>query len=131
MSYVGLSPTEHLPVLLYVRGYTDYDVIEEAIRLSGFTITEVVSGTAKGVDSLGEDYAESRGLPVKKFPADRDHLGKGAGYRRNEQMAEYADQLIAIWDGKSLGTKHMIDIAGDKHLLIFTHCPYLESLYGF
>jgi hypothetical protein len=77
---------------------------------------EIVSGTAKGADSLGERYATENGLNVKKFPANWEMYKKAAGYIRNEEMAIYADALIAFWDGKSKGTKHMIDLA-EKHNL--------------
>jgi hypothetical protein len=81
----------------------------EAIKESGFTITEIVSGTARGVDKDGEYYAACRELPVKRFPADWDQYGKAAGHIRNKQMADYADALVAVWDGKSPGTKNMIE----------------------
>lgn len=73
-------------------------------------ITEVVSGTARGVDRMGEEFGRVYKIPVKRFPANWDYYGKSAGYKRNQQMAEYADGLIVVWDGKSRGTKHMIDI---------------------
>jgi hypothetical protein len=72
---------------------------------------EIVCGGARGADTLAENYAKQLGLPVKVFPADWDKHGKSAGYLRNQQMAEYADMLVAFWDGKSKGTKHMIDLA--------------------
>lgn len=74
----------------------------------------IVSGTARGADTLGEEYGESAGLLVHKRPADWDSYGKVAGFIRNKEMAEEADGLIAFWDGKSKGTKHMIDVALDK-----------------
>ena len=77
---------------------------------------EIVSGTDKGADKLGERYAKENYMSLKQFPADWKKYGKSAGYRRNIQMAEYADALIAFWDGKSKGTKHMIDIATDLGL---------------
>ena len=75
---------------------------------------EIVSGCARGTDTIGEIYAEKLGLSVKKFPAQWDKYGRRAGYLRNEEMAIYADALIAFWDGQSKGTKHMIDLA-KKH----------------
>lgn len=77
----------------------------------------IVSGTARGADLLGEQYAKVAGYEVSKFPADWDGLGKRAGYVRNAEMAKFAvadgnyGALIAFWDGKSKGTKHMIDLA--------------------
>lgn len=77
---------------------------------------EIVSGRANGADKLGEKYAEKNGYDIAYFPANWNKYGKRAGYLRNEEMAEYADALIAYWDGKSRGTKHMIDLA-KKHNL--------------
>lgn len=77
----------------------------------------IVSGTARGADLLGEQYAKVAGYEVSRFPTDWDGLGKRAGYVRNAEMAKYAmadgnyGVLIAFWDGKSKGTKHMIDLA--------------------
>jgi len=73
------------------------------------TVTEVISGGARGIDQAGEEWAYWSGeRPVKKFPADWDKHGKSAGYIRNKEMAEYADELLAIWDGHSKGTLNMI-----------------------
>jgi len=83
--------------------------ITVAVGLAKFELTEIVSGGARGVDDLGEFFAKRRGIPVKRFiPAWHAH-GKRAGFLRNIDMAHYADALIAIWDGKSPGTKHMIE----------------------
>ena len=86
---------------------------------------EIVSGTAKGADKLGESFASQYKIHVKRFPADWDAYGKSAGYIRNEQMAKYAMNdnnygvLIAFWDGKSRGTKHMIDLANKHGLKVY------------
>jgi hypothetical protein len=79
---------------------------------------EIVSGTAKGADQLGEKYATERGYAIKKFPADWDKHGRSAGYIRNEEMAKYADALIAFWNGNSKGTEHMINLAKKYNLKI-------------
>ena len=105
------------------RNITDYKLIEDAVRCSGFDVSEIVSGAARGVDQLGEEYAKKRNIPIKKMPADWDKFGKSAGYRRNAEMALYADALVAIWDGKRKGTKHMIDLA-IKHNL----CYYIYTI---
>jgi hypothetical protein len=80
---------------------------------------EIVSGAARGADRLGEFYAIERSLPITRFVPDWEIHGKRAGYLRNEEMANYADWLIAFWDGQSKGTKHMIDIA--KKIGLVTH----------
>jgi len=103
------------------RGITDYSIIEAAVIQSGFEITRVVSGTARGVDQLGEKYAQLHNFPVDKYPADWNTHGKRAGYLRNKQMADNADALIAIWDGVSKGTKHMIEIAAGKGLRVYCY----------
>ena len=77
----------------------------------------IVSGTARGADQLGEQYAKIAGYEISRFPADWDGLGKRAGYVRNAEMAKFAvadgnyGVLIAFWDGQSKGSKHMIDLA--------------------
>lgn len=82
-----------------------------------------ISGTARGADQLGEQFAKQFGYEVKRFPADWS-IGKRAGYIRNEEMAKYAvadgchGVLFAFWDGKSKGTKHMIDLAKKYGLAI-------------
>ncbi len=72
---------------------------------------EVVSGGASGADSLGERFAQLFNHQLTRFPADWEKYGRAAGPIRNEQMAKYADGVIAFWDGKSRGTKNMIDVA--------------------
>ena len=102
------------------RNIHDLKLVELAIEESGFNITEVVCGGASGVDTLGRKWAANgHKVPVKIFPADWIQFGKSAGYRRNVDMANYGDALIAVWDGQSKGTKHMIDIARSKNLSIY------------
>lgn len=71
----------------------------------------IVSGGARGADRLGERYARDHGYEIDYHPANWDLYGKSAGFRRNKEMAECADALIAFWDGRSKGTKHMISTA--------------------
>ena len=81
-------------------------------------IGTVISGHARGVDLAGEQWALERGIPVECYPAEWDKYGKSAGYRRNEVMADRAEALVAIWDGESRGTGHMIEVAERKGLLV-------------
>lgn len=90
------------------RTIDDYEIVAQAVTESGFWVTEVVSGGARGPDSLGELWAFRNSVYLSRFPADWN-LGKRAGILRNEEMGRYADALVAIWDGKSRGTRHMID----------------------
>lgn len=72
-------------------------------------VTEVVSGTARGYDRVGEQLALRNGVPVKRMPAVWERYGKSAGMKRNVEMGEYADALLAFWNGKSSGTRFMIE----------------------
>ena len=105
------------------RSITDFDTVKTAIDCCPFSVSEVVSGGAKGVDLLGEKYAMANNLPIVCFKPNWANLeapgaiikenryGKynaRAGLDRNEQMGDYADALIAVWDGESRGTQHMI-----------------------
>lgn len=105
------------------RNFYDYDIVEDTV-VSYFMSrgilkenVEIISGGARGADSLGEQLASSYGLKLTVFPAQWDTYGKAAGMIRNKEMADYAIKnsdkaiLFAFWDGKSHGTKGMIDIA--------------------
>lgn len=81
-------------------------------------ITEEVSGVAKGIDRIGEAWAEERGIPVKRFHAQWRQQGFAAGPIRNAKMGAYAQGLAAVWDGKSGGTADMIRCAHKRELLI-------------
>lgn len=87
----------------------------------GIVPTSVISGTARGADRTGETWAKARGIPVVRMPANWDAHGRSAGYRRNTEMAEAADALVAVWDGESRGTKHIIEIAKARELNVFVH----------
>ena len=103
------------------RNFTDYEMLKGFCDsyLSYYENIEIVSGLAKGADSLAIDYANEKGYSVLEFPANWKEFGKRAGYVRNEQMADVGDVLIAFWDCESHGTKHMIQIAKKKGLEVF------------
>lgn len=100
------------------RTITDYRLVEDAVKESGFEITTVISGAARGVDWLGEKWALERDIPVEFFPADWNKYGKKAGYLRNEQMARVGEALVAITTG-SPGTAHMIKLATENGLKVY------------
>ena len=105
------------------RDFNDYELLKKsAIEIITKKtmlpdLTRIVSGGARGADTLGERFANEMGLEISRFIPDWDGLGKRAGYVRNAEMAKFAVEddndgmLIAFWDGKSKGTKHMIDLA--------------------
>lgn len=104
------------------RDIIDFDLVEQAVRESGFEITEIVSGGAKGVDSLGEDYANLHDIPTTVFPAQWKKHGPAAGPIRNRKMAEYVGKegcLVLVWDGKSRGSSDMLITAKELGLNIY------------
>lgn len=119
------------------RHIINYWALLEAIQESGFTITEVISGTARGPDKMGEKWALIENIPIKSFPAQWGDLARPgavirhndygkpfdakAGLWRNELMADYADSLIVLWDGKSAGTKHMIGEMKKRGKPVYVH----------
>ncbi|SNR78370.1 Protein of unknown function [Lutibacter agarilyticus] len=102
------------------RTFTNYQKLKQICGhfLQDQNNIEIVSGTCRGADQLGEQYAKERGYKLTQFPADWKRYRKAAGPKRNEQMANYADALIAFWDGESKGTKNMIDLAKQNNLKV-------------
>lgn len=91
------------------RILSDYSLVTQAMKRCGFHVTEVVCGCATGIDRLGEQWARANNISVKEMPANWDRDGKAAGPIRNREMAKYADAAVIIWDGKSAGTRNMVD----------------------
>lgn len=120
------------------REFDNYDMLEKAILQSGFEITEVVSGGARGADQLGEMWAKAHKIPVKVFEADWNNIkAKGAvvktnqwhkkynanaGFDRNQQMADYAEALIALQpDGVTPGTQDMVRRAKKNNIPVYVY----------
>ncbi|MGC2468017.1 MAG: DUF2493 domain-containing protein [Candidatus Acidiferrum sp.] len=101
------------------RTANSYDELLRAIGAISWKPSEIISGAARGADALGEQWARENGVPLRRMPADWDRHGKRAGYLRNAEMLQHADALLALWDGQSKGTAHMIEIARRKGLLVF------------
>ncbi len=103
-------------VIAGCRDFNDYKTAKEYIDFCLSNIRKdnqivIVSGGAKGADTLGEQYAKENGFLVEQYLADWDTFGKSAGPKRNEKMAEVSDYIICFWDGESKGTKSMIESA--------------------
>lgn len=108
------------------RNFTDYEMVKKSLKkfLTSKETSDkpnIICGMARGADMLGYRLAKEFNLPLKEFPADWNTYGKRAGYIRNEQMAKYAHDngngiLFAFWDGKSRGTKLMIELAKKYNL---------------
>ncbi len=103
------------------RTFTMLSDVEAAVAASGFPITKILSGGARGADELAQQYARLHGILCEVVPARWDQFGKRAGPLRNEQMARFADACIAIWDGTSPGTRDMINRARAHNLSLFIH----------
>ena len=72
-------------------------------------VTEIVSGGAKGVDACAREYALAQGIKLTEFLPEYEKYKRGAPLKRNLQIIDYADEVLAFWDGKSRGTKFVID----------------------
>lgn len=106
------------------RDFSDYDLLAD--ETSGFIVENVgfneeviiVSGLAKGADTLGCQLAQECNYPIEGYAAEWGKFGRAAGPIRNKLMAKNATHLIAFWDGESRGTMHMIDYAHELGLTI-------------
>jgi len=93
------------------REFNDYALVCKTLDPVKNRITLIVSGGARGADSLGERYAEENGIGTRIFIPDWDRYGKRAGFLRNKDIVEVADVIVAFWDGKSPGTASALDYA--------------------
>ncbi len=84
-------------------------VIEDVGMFLPKNTTEIVSGGAKGIDTCAKEYALQTGLMLTEILPDYHRYKRGAPLKRNEQIVEYADFVLAFWDGVSKGTKFVID----------------------
>lgn len=103
------------------RTFNNYELLKSSLdKIIGEEkdIT-IVSGTARGADTLGEQYAKEKGFMIDRYPAEWDKYGKSAGYIRNKTMAQNADACVLFWDGLSKGTKHMHDLSLEHELKTF------------
>jgi hypothetical protein len=107
------------------RGLQDDHLVAAAIAASGFDITEVLSGTCRGVDQMGERWGRATGVPITRFPADWRRLGRAAGPARNKAIIDVVASthgaLIAVWDGISPGTRCTIAYARQRGVPVYVH----------
>jgi len=115
------------------RKIVKYEVVAEAIAKSGFEITELVQGEARGVDLLAKDWAIKNGVPWKGFKPDYNiPPAKMAPTRRNTEMAEYvgaAGGLVLIWDGRSKGSRDMLTKALNRNLTIHKELVPIKTIF--
>ena len=106
------------------RDFNDYDYLRSCClpivdHLACKHELIIISGHAKGADLLGEQFANEQGLTLEVYPANWKSHWRSAGFKRNEMMGDIANGLIAFWDGRSHGTKHMIEYAKSKGLNVY------------
>ena len=90
-------------------------------------VTEIVSGGARGIDACAKDYALRHGLKLTEFLPEYEKYGRGAPLRRNITIIEYADLVLAFWDGKSRGTKYVIDNCKKRNIPVAVYQPAAGS----
>ena len=90
------------------RSFTNYQLLCEALAPERPRIAQVLTGGARGADQLGYRWAWKHAIRHQVFRADWERFGKSAGVRRNFQIAQAGDMLIAFWDGRSPGIRHLI-----------------------
>ena len=116
------SITKYKVIVAGCRDFADYELLKEKcdfyLQNKKPENIVIVSGHASGADTLGERYAQERGYELETFPADWKANGRVAGPIRNAKMASVAHTLIAFWNGKSRGTKNMIDTAKKHNLQV-------------
>lgn len=108
------------------RGFYDYQLMERELEklfneneeFAGKEI-KIISGMADGADTLALRYADEHKLTKILFPANWKRYPRVAGFLRNEDMLSVATHLVAFWDGKSSGTRHMIEIAQAKGIPVW------------
>ncbi len=104
---------------IVIAGCRNFENYELAKKYINFCISDIkkkyelifISGGCSGADLLGERYAKENGYALEIYPANWKKYGRSAGPKRNKQMADNCDYVICFWDGKSRGTKSMIDYA--------------------
>ena len=90
-------------------------------------VTEIVSGGAKGIDTCARNYALAHGLALTEFLPEYEKYGRGAPLRRNVTIIEYADFVLAFWDGRSRGTKYVIDNCKKRNIPVAVYQPAAGS----
>lgn len=130
------------------REITDYELVEKAIKESGFKISEIISGGAKGADTLAEKYAKQNKIKIKVFKPDWDNIeAEGAkvkerinpwtkevekyncmaGFQRNSEMVNYGEQCIALQVEDTSGTQDTIKKCQEKGIPVFIYPPKSEQ----
>lgn len=103
------------------RGWQDAEAIWRV--LDAHPITALVSGGARGVDSIAAAWAKERGIQLTEFRPDYRRFGKGAPSRRNAVIVDLADEVLAFWDGRSPGTRQVIELGRNAGKVVHVFQP--------
>ena len=103
------------------RNFDDYEFLKKIINYH--PCTQIISGGARGADTLAKRYAVEHGIPIKEFLPNWDVHGNSAGFIRNKQIVEACDELVAFWDSISKGTKHSLDLAEESGKPVYKYWP--------
>lgn len=108
------------------RTFSSYSFLCSVLNL--FDIQNIVSGGAKGADSLAAQYARENNIALIEHLPDWNQFGKSAGFIRNQKIIDDSDEIIAFWDGLSKGTKHSIDLAQNVGKIVRIYWPFSKEL---
>ena len=103
------------------RSFTDYAKLCDVLKPQVGYITQIISGGARGADTLGKNFAMEHNIPLTEFFPNYDKFRKKAPFVRNKEIVKNSDIIYAFWDGKSPGTAHTLDYAekcGVKSIVI-------------
>jgi len=92
------------------RTFNDYNILSEELN-KYYNIEEIITGITGNTDSMAVQYANEKSIKWKRYVIEKDSLGRTIGYNRNKDMIESSDEIIIFWDGKSCGTKDLIEKA--------------------
>ncbi len=90
-------------------------IVKDLGRYLPENVTEIVSGGARGIDACAREYAKAHGIKLTEFLPEYEKYGRSAPLKRNLQIIDYADLVLAFWDGHSRGTKFVIDNCKKKN----------------
>jgi hypothetical protein len=96
------------------RSFNNFDLLKAT--LANLSIDSIISGGAKGADSLAKKYASDHSIPIQEILPEYKKYGRVAPIKRNESIVLLSNLVIAFWDGKSKGTKYSIDFAKKKNI---------------
>lgn len=93
------------------RSFSDYDFLKST--LDCVYVSEIISGGDSGADKLAERYGQEKNIPVRVIPHTENP--EVTSINRTYSIITLAQLVIAFWDGKSQGTRDLINYARNKN----------------